>query len=138
VKHCCSKECFLKFYLCCCVIHIMNPTSTNRPNSCSHWYYIIKKSCFHSGTLGKHWRRSGLHVGTSAAETDLQTGWSLLHQTWGLHCWVQFKLQVHEIKILDRLLLFVNYIYTYVCRYVCIVVVTCNDVLEMLAWLSYY
>jgi len=53
------------------------------------------KSCFYSGTAGKHWRGSGLHVGTSAAETDFQTGWNLMDQTWGLHCWVQFKLQVY-------------------------------------------
>jgi hypothetical protein len=33
-----------------------------------------KKRFFYSGTVGKYWRGSGLHVGTTAAETDIQTG----------------------------------------------------------------
>jgi len=97
-------------YFSCVVVSFTSSTLLIQtlPNSCSKLYCITKKSCFYSGTAGKYWRGSGLHVGTSAAETDLQTGWNLMHQTWGLHCWVQFKLQVYEIKILNRLLLFVR------------------------------
>jgi len=63
-------------------------------NNLSSWYWTVNKSDFYSGATRKCWRGAGCHVGAATAETDIQTGWSLVHQARGHHCRIQLKLQV--------------------------------------------